>query len=98
ILHPNDNWHKLSRVIQFTEINFFHSFFEYENCKMSAIRIDLVHVVVNRAFGLTVYNDFHKFFEIARQMVLADESLTKEEKIEAVKLNKQNLRQRKTSS
>ena len=53
---------------------------------MSAIRKNLVHAVINRAFDLNDYNDIPKYFEIIRQTVLADESLTKEEKIEAVKI------------
>ena len=48
-----------------------------------------VFVAVNRAFSLidfNIHNDVHKQYEFKKQIVLADESLTENEKSEAVKL------------
>ena len=56
---------------------------------MSAIREDLVYVALYRAYNLVDYNihdDIHKQTEFVKQTVLADESLTKDEKAEAIKI------------
>src|SRR6266498_6131421 len=56
---------------------------------MSAIRKELVYAAVNRAFILIntkIHNDIHKQFEFQQQTVLADETLTEDEKTYAVRL------------
>ena len=56
---------------------------------MYAIRKELVHAVIDRSFNLidtNIHNDIHKQQEFQIQTVLADESLTKEEKTEATKI------------
>ena len=59
---------------------------------MSDIRIELVKVAINRAVTSIDYNvhkDFHKRHEIKKQTVLADNSLTNDEKSDAItRLNK----------
>ena len=59
---------------------------------MSAIREELVIAVINRSINLInydIHNDFHKQHEFMQQTVLADKSLTDDEKTEAIKrLNK----------
>ncbi|GES79177.1 kinase-like domain-containing protein [Rhizophagus clarus] len=57
---------------------------------MTTIRYDLIHAALNRAFTSIDYNiheDFHKNYELRNQIVLADDSLTEEEKTEAIRLN-----------
>ncbi|PKY63236.1 hypothetical protein RhiirA4_491491, partial [Rhizophagus irregularis] len=54
---------------------------------MSVIRKELVHAAINRSISLVdtnVYNDIHKVFEFKKQTVLADNSLTKDEKTYAI--------------
>ena len=56
---------------------------------MSALRYKLIYATNNRAYNLIDYNihtDIHKQYEFKKQTVLADESLTKYEKTEAVRL------------
>ena len=56
---------------------------------MSVIRKDFVFAAIQREFHLvdtSVHNNIHKYFEFRKQTVLADESLTKDEKSEAVKI------------
>src|ERR1051325_8345977 len=56
---------------------------------MSAIRIELVRAVINRSCNLinyNIHNDIHKRHEFVRQTILADKSLTEDEKAEAMKL------------
>jgi hypothetical protein len=57
-----------------------------------SVRIELIRAAIERAFALIDYNihdDFHKQHEFKKQTVLADKSLTKDEKTEAIrKLNK----------
>jgi hypothetical protein len=56
---------------------------------MSTLRYDLIGAVNNRAVNLTdtnIHNDIHKRFEFQKQTVLADKSLTEDEKTEAIKL------------
>ena len=55
---------------------------------MSAIRRELVIAATNRAFMLVdtkSHNDIHKVFEFQQQTVLADETLTEDEKTYAVR-------------
>jgi hypothetical protein len=50
---------------------------------MSMIRHELVNSVYRKAFALTLYNpdrDTDKHYEVRKQFILADESLTKDEK------------------
>ena len=56
---------------------------------MSTIRREVVRAALNRAFALIDYNihdDIHKHFEFQKQTLLADKSLTEDEKNEAIKL------------
>src|SRR4051812_2632723 len=56
---------------------------------MSAMRYELIHPAMNRATNLTdtnIHNDIHKQYESQKQTVLADISLTNDEKTEAIKL------------
>ena len=53
---------------------------------MSAIRRELILAANNRANNLTdtsIHNDIHKQHEFRKQTVLADKSLTEDEKTEA---------------
>jgi hypothetical protein len=57
---------------------------------MSTIRRELVYAALNRAFTLVDYNihkGFHEQYKFNQQTILADDSLTEEEKIEAIRLN-----------
>ena len=48
-----------------------------------------VYGAINRARALTdynIHNDWHKLYEFKKQKCLADESLTKDEKNEAIKI------------
>src|ERR1044072_4192103 len=59
---------------------------------MSAIREKLVHAVLQKSYNLIDYNvhdDMHKQFEFQQQIILADKSLTKDEKTEAIKISNQ---------
>ena len=56
---------------------------------MSTIREDLVYAAITRSHHLTdtnIHNDIHKVYEFQKQTLLSDESLTKDEKTEAIKL------------
>ena len=55
---------------------------------MATIRIELVNTAVNRAFALTDYsqNNLEKIHEFRIQTINADESLTKDEKLKAIKI------------
>ncbi|CAB4430728.1 unnamed protein product [Rhizophagus irregularis] len=56
---------------------------------MTSIRVDIVFAAYHRAFALTDYNTqntLDKRFEIRQQTILADKSLTKDEKSYVVKL------------
>ena len=59
---------------------------------MSAIREELVYAAIYRAYNLidsNIHNDVHKRHEFKKKTVLADKTLTKDEKTEAIKkLNK----------
>jgi hypothetical protein len=56
---------------------------------MSDIREELVYVAIYRANALidfNIYNDIHKQYEFIKQTILVDESLTENEKSEAIKI------------
>jgi hypothetical protein len=59
---------------------------------MPVIRKELVYAAINKSFAITdynIHNDIHKQHEFRQKIILADESLTKDEKTEAIKrLNK----------
>src|SRR5438045_1088567 len=59
---------------------------------MSAIREELVYAAINRSTALVdykIHDSLHKRHEFKQQTILADESLTKDEKTYAIKyLNK----------
>ena len=56
---------------------------------MAAIRKELVYAAINRAYALIDYNiqdNVDKQDEFQKQIILADESLTNDEKSEAIKI------------
>ena len=56
---------------------------------MSVIRKDLINVALHRAYHLvdtSIHDNQRKIYEFRKQTVLADESLSQEEKTEAIKL------------
>ena len=56
---------------------------------MSAIRIELVRAVLERARNLidyNIHNNMHKQHEFVKQTVLADKSLTEDERAKAIKI------------
>ncbi|EXX60005.1 Cdc15p [Rhizophagus irregularis DAOM 197198w] len=56
---------------------------------MSDIRRDLVYATINRAVNSIDYNIYdtaHKWFEFVKQTILADNSLTNDEKTEAIRI------------
>jgi len=60
---------------------------------MSAIRRELIYAAISRALNLTdisIHNDIHKQYEFQKQTVLADKSLTENEKTEAIRLLTKN--------
>ena len=60
---------------------------------MSTIRRELIYAARNRAVNLTddsIHNDIHKQYGFVKQTVLADESLTNDEKTEAIRLLTEN--------
>src|SRR5437870_13311800 len=55
---------------------------------MSATRKEVVKAALNRSFALldtNIHNDIHKQYEFRKQTLLTDETLTKDEKTEAIK-------------
>ena len=55
---------------------------------MSTIRYELTHAAISRANNLidtNIYNDIHKQYEFQKQTVLADKSLTEDEKTYAIR-------------
>src|SRR6266542_5968787 len=57
---------------------------------MSTIRRELIYVALNRAYTSIDYNihiGFHKQFEFIQQIILAGNSLTEEEKTEAIRIS-----------
>ncbi|GBC28935.2 kinase-like domain-containing protein [Rhizophagus irregularis DAOM 181602=DAOM 197198] len=60
---------------------------------MSNIRKELIQAAISRAFALIDYNahnGFHEGHEFMQQTILTDNSLTEEEKTEAIRLNNKN--------
>ena len=60
---------------------------------MPTIRYELIYAAINRATNLTdtkIHNNIHKHYEFQKQTVLADNSLTKDEKTEAIRLLTKN--------
>ncbi|PKC02348.1 hypothetical protein RhiirA5_425386 [Rhizophagus irregularis] len=59
---------------------------------MSVIRENLIYATIHRAYALidyNIHNNIHKQLEFQKQVIIADESLTKDEKSEAIReLNK----------
>ena len=56
---------------------------------MSTFRGDLINAAISRADTLTdtrIHNNIHKHFEFKKQTVLADETLTNDEKTESVRI------------
>ncbi|POG61691.1 hypothetical protein GLOIN_2v1846913, partial [Rhizophagus irregularis DAOM 181602=DAOM 197198] len=56
---------------------------------MSTLRIGLISTTINRAIALcdtSIYGSVHKQFEFVKQTILADNSLTNDEKTEAIRL------------
>ncbi|POG75409.1 kinase-like domain-containing protein [Rhizophagus irregularis DAOM 181602=DAOM 197198] len=51
---------------------------------MSVIRQELAHAAIARSLALNVHSDIHKRYEFQKQTVLADDSLTKDEKTFAI--------------
>src|SRR6266496_3888284 len=65
---------------------------------MSTIRKELVYVVRNRILtssDYNIYDDFHKQHEFVKQNILADNSLTNDEKTFAIKEENKNYDKRK---
>src|SRR4051812_22913425 len=57
---------------------------------MSTIRRELINAALSRAFTLidvNLHKGFHKQYEFMQQTILADNSLTKKEKTEAIRLS-----------
>ncbi|GBC49640.2 kinase-like domain-containing protein [Rhizophagus irregularis DAOM 181602=DAOM 197198] len=54
---------------------------------MSNIRIDLVQATLMRAHASFDHGDFHEGYEFTQQIILTDESLTEEEKTDAIREN-----------
>ncbi|POG82942.1 kinase-like domain-containing protein [Rhizophagus irregularis DAOM 181602=DAOM 197198] len=55
---------------------------------MSIIRENLIVAAINKAYALTdynIYNDLHEVNKFQKQVILADESLTQDEKSEAIR-------------
>jgi hypothetical protein len=60
---------------------------------MSTIRRDLVSAIINKAFtsiNYITHNDFHKQYEFIQQTILANDSLTDDEKTVAIRTNNKN--------
>ncbi|CAB4435822.1 unnamed protein product [Rhizophagus irregularis] len=57
---------------------------------MSNIRRELIKAVLSRAFISIDIRDFHEYRESVKQIILADNSLTEEEKTEAIRENNKN--------
>ena len=60
---------------------------------MSTIRREVVNAVLARAQNLidrSIHDDFPKQYEFMQQTILADNSLTEEEKTEAIRRNNKN--------
>jgi hypothetical protein len=60
---------------------------------MSTIREELIHATKSRAIALidySIHNNVHKQYEFIKQTILADNSLTNDEKTEAIRLHNQD--------
>src|SRR6266498_5089747 len=69
---------------------FLYFIFDFLILIMSTIRYNLVKAAISKAWASLDYNihkDFHKQYEFIKQTILADNSLTNDEKTEAVRLN-----------
>jgi hypothetical protein len=53
---------------------------------MTDIRIELVYAVINEVVALVVHNNIDEQYEFRKQTILADENLTNDEKLEAIKI------------
>ena len=65
---------------------------------MSTIRKELVAAAIHRSTRLTdgdIHDDIHKQYEFQRQTILADNTLTKDEKTEAIRIKTKNYDQHK---
>src|SRR5688572_25819114 len=65
---------------------------------MTAIRNELIYAVLDKTLELldhNVHNDIHKQYKFVHKSILADKSLTKDEKIEATKILNEYYDQRK---
>src|ERR1051325_9941307 len=68
---------------------------------MSALRRGLIYAANSRAYNLSdpnIHDDIHKRHEFRKQTVLTDESLTKDEKTEAIRLLIKNYDRSKISN
>ena len=60
---------------------------------MSKIREEFVQAAINRAYEPiddNIYDNFHKQYELIQQRVLADESLTNDERTEVIRRINEN--------
>jgi hypothetical protein len=60
---------------------------------MSAIRLELVHAAISKAFSSVDYNIYkglHQQYEFIQQTILADNSLTENEKTEAIRFTNED--------
>ena len=60
---------------------------------MSTIQKELVYAVLNRinaSIDYNIYDDMHKLHEFIKQNILADNSLTNDEKTYAIKIENEN--------
>ena len=67
---------------------------------MSTIRRELVNAALHRSFRLIddrIHNNIHKQFEFQQQTILADNSLTKDEKTEAIRRTTRSFDRKKVS-
>jgi len=56
---------------------------------MSVIRKKLINAVIDKSYNSidpNIHNNFHKSYEFSKQTVLANKSLTKDEKTEAIRI------------
>src|SRR5436309_12552664 len=69
--------------------NKYKKFYFILHCIMTAIRQDFVVAAIDKAYILkdsNIYDNLEKIFKFRKQTILADESLTKDEKSYAIKL------------
>ena len=61
---------------------------------MSGIRKKLVYTAINKSIALinyNIHNNFHKQHEFKKQIILADKSLTNDEKSKAIRISAKNM-------